>query len=130
MEKPSPASGTGLLNRRDGSVFCPVVIRGGQENRGMFESGRKKRPHEDLFIADEHGGVMIVDANGSAGKEIQWHAVITKRFPHGNRNGNALLIESGIFLSSREQHIQVVILRKRISRSVGWVDSSSDKDRA
>src|SRR6267378_3885157 len=96
----------------------------------MFESGRKKGPDEDLFVANEHGGVMIVDANGSAGKEIQWHAVITKRFPHCDWNGNTFLIKRGIFLSSREQHIQVVILRKRISRSVGWVDSSSDKDRA
>src|SRR5882762_7152802 len=96
----------------------------------MFESGRKKGPHEDLFVTDEHGGVLIVDTNGSAVKEIQGHAVITKRLPHADRNGNALLIEHGVLLPACEQHIQVVILRKRISRSVGWVDSSSEKDRA
>ena len=83
----------------------------------MFESGRKKRPHEDLFVANEYGGVLIVDADCSAGKEIQWHAVITERLPHCDRNGNALLIERGIFLAACEQHIQVPVLRKRISRS-------------
>src|SRR5713101_7438278 len=130
MEKPRPARGAGLLNRRNVGVFCPIVVRGGQENRGMFESGRKKWPHEDLLVADEHGGVLIMDVDCSAGKEAQWHAVFTKRLPHGDRNGNALLIERGVFLPACEQHIQVAILCKRISRSSGWVGPSSDKDGA
>src|SRR2546430_14026515 len=82
----------------------------------MFESGGKKRPHEDLFVTNKYGGVLIVDADCSAGKELQWHAVITEGPPHCNWNGNALLIERGILLAACEQHIQVLLLRKRISR--------------
>ena len=62
----------------------------------MFEGGGKKRPHEDLFVADKHGGVLIVDVNCSTGKDFQWHAVIAKRLPHCDRNGNAFLVERGI----------------------------------
>src|SRR6266853_4354520 len=93
----------------------------------MFESGRKKGPYEDLFIADEHGGVLIVDVDCSASKEIQWHAFITKRLPHCDRNGNALLIERGIVLPACEQQIQVAVPGKEIPRSRRSVDSSSNK---
>src|ERR1700682_99235 len=93
----------------------------------MFESGRKKRPHEDLFITNKYRGVLMVEADCSAGKEFQWHAVITEGPPHCNWNGNALLIGRCILLAACEQHIQVPFLRKRISRSAWWVDSSSDK---
>src|SRR5580692_618575 len=96
----------------------------------MFKSGRKKRPHEDLFVADEHGGVLIVDVDCSGSKEIQWHAFITKRLPHCDRNGNALLIDRSIFLPASEQRVQVPVLVKRISRIAGLVYASSDKDGA
>src|ERR1700731_4451193 len=96
----------------------------------MFTSGRKKWPYEDLFVADEHGGVLIVDVDCSTSKEIQWHAVITKRLPHCDRNGNALLIERAIFLPACEQHIQVAVLIKKISRIAGLVYARSDKDGA
>src|SRR5579863_5556646 len=130
MEKPRPAPSTGLLNRRNTGVLSPIVVCGGQKNGGMFESGRKKGPYEDLFIADEHGGVLIMDVYCSASKEIQWHAFITKRLPHCDRNGNAILIESGIILSACEQHIQVAVLLKKISRIAGLVYASPDKDGA
>src|SRR5260370_27395604 len=87
----------------------------------MFESGGKKRPHEDLFVADEHGSILIVDADCSAGNEFQWHTLITKRFPHGDWNGNTFLIKRGVFLPSSEQHIQVAVLGKRISRGGRWL---------
>src|SRR5882762_3978344 len=96
----------------------------------MFKSGRKKRPYEDLFVADEGGGILIVDVDCSAGKEIQWHAVITKRLPHCDRNGNALLIDRSNFLPAREQNVQVAVLVKRTSRIAGLVYASSDKDSA
>src|SRR5882762_6828952 len=130
LEKPSPARGTGLLNRRNACVLSPIVVRGGQENRRMVERGRKKRPHEDLFIADEHGGVLIVDVDYSPGKEIQWYTVPIKRLPHCDGDGNAFLIKRGIVLPAREQHIQVVVLCKRISWGSRWIDTSSDKDGA
>src|ERR1700694_1442675 len=94
----------------------------------MFEGGRKKGPYEDLFVADEHGGVLIVDVDCSVSKEVQWHAFITKRLPHCDRNGNAFLIERGIVLPACEQHIQVAVLVKRISQIAGLVYASSDKD--
>src|ERR1700682_5881859 len=93
----------------------------------MFESGRKKRPHEDLFVTNKYCGVLIVDADCSAGKELQWHAGITEGPPHRNWNGNALLIKRCILLAACEQHIQVPLLRKWISRSACWGDSSSHK---
>src|ERR1700690_2138217 len=96
----------------------------------MFESGRKKGPYEDLFVADEHGGVLIVDVDCSASKEIQWHAFITKRLPHCDRNGNALLIERGIIFSACEQPIQVPVLVKSMSRNAGFVYAGSNQDGA
>src|ERR1700676_1058666 len=96
----------------------------------MFNSGRKEGPYEDLFVAYEHGGFLIVDVDCSAGKEIQWHTVITKRLPHCDRNGNALLIERGIVLPAGEQHIQVAVLVKKVSQIAGLVYPSSDKDGA
>src|SRR5260370_4744598 len=96
----------------------------------MFESGRKKRTHEDLFVTNKYGGVLIVDADCSAGKELQWHAVITEGPPHCNWNGNALLIERCILLAAGQQHIQVPLLRKRISRSAWRVDSICDNHSA
>src|SRR5213080_1266747 len=96
----------------------------------MFKSGRKERPHEHLFVAYEHSGVLIMDVDCSAGKQIQWHAVITKRLPHYDRNGNALLIERGIVLPASQQHIQVAVLVKGISRIAALIYPSSDKDGA
>src|ERR1700730_16626578 len=96
----------------------------------MFQSGRKKRPHEDLFVTNKYRSVLIVDADCSSGKQLQWHTVITEGPPHCNRNGNALLIERCILLAPCEQHIQVPLLRKRISRSAWWVDSRSYKHHA
>src|SRR5260370_24118153 len=93
----------------------------------MFESGRKKRPHEDLFVTNKYGGVLIVDADCSAGKELQWHAAITEGPPHCNWNRNALLIEHCILLAACEQHLPALLLRKRISRRAWWADSRSPK---
>src|ERR1700738_3587546 len=93
----------------------------------MFESGRKKRPHEDLFVTNKYGCVVIADADCSTGKELQWHPLITEGPPHCNWNRNALLIERCILLAACEQHIQVPLLSRRISRRAWWVDSSSQK---
>jgi len=93
----------------------------------MVEGGREKRPYKDLLIADEHGGSLIMNTYCSRSKEVQRNAVFTERLPHCDWNGNAFLIEHGVFLPAREEHIQVLLLRKRISRPSGWVDTGSDK---
>src|SRR5713226_8591307 len=96
----------------------------------MFKGGRKKGPHENLFVTNKYGGVLIVNADCSAGKELQWHAVIAERLPHCDRNGNAFLIDRGVFLSTGNQDIQVPILCEKIFQSCRSVDTSSEKDRA
>ena len=96
----------------------------------MFESGRKKGPHKNLFVADEHRGVLVVNTDCSTGKWSQWYAAVTKRFPHCDRNGNPFLIELGAFLPASKQDIQVAILRERIIRGTRSIDTSSEKDGA
>src|SRR5215469_11269012 len=105
MEKPSPTGRAGLLNRRYERALGPIVVRAGQENSRMFEGGRYKGPHQQLLVADEYGGVLIADADCSAGKEAKGHAVIADRLPHPQWDGNALLINCAVFLSTCEQNV-------------------------
>src|SRR5438132_6417422 len=94
----------------------------------MIESGRKKWPDKDLLVADQHRGVLTMDVNCSRGKQVQWHPVITERLPHPDRNRNAFLIDVSVFLTQREQYIQVAVLLERVSRSTPLVYTRSDKN--
>jgi hypothetical protein len=94
----------------------------------MIESGREKGPYKDLLVADQHRSVLTMDVDCSSSKEVQWHPVITKRLPHPDRNRYSFLIERSVFLTPREQYIEVSVLLKRAPRRSGRVDTYSDED--
>jgi hypothetical protein len=93
----------------------PVVVCDSYEYCWAFNGGLKNWPDQKLLVANENGGFLVTDFNGSWPGEPQGYALIrAKRIPHTDRHWDSLRERSRCLRS--DDNSSIVILPKALNR--------------